>query len=480
MQIKKFQSILKKSCREKIILYYLFHAIRGLVLPMTMFLTQKIIDSITTSTTLACQYILCLGLIFLVDLILFYSGNYLELLIKNRLEYDGGSFLLMRCGQIKYQYYENGEIYQKVQELINRYQEVAWEQIRSRAFALQLVGSLFGILYYLLSAGAWIFFLLLAVMLPPLFLSIYAAKREFVSWETFFPFYIKSRYLTELLTKRRNIREARIFQYVDYVEHAWEEALAKFNQGQIRSNLKPRYLAGFCVCLQYFVTIAVLFWLFPRIQEQTMTVGVFAAVAQAMWNFTGGFQYGIIQMAKGLEEGKLFHKKMEYFMELNLEEGVCENTLNSGDESKQQQSLQAGGDEKKEPLIFQSLVLTDIWYRYASKEPYILKGVNLEIKSGQRMALVGQNGSGKTTLIKILLGLLAPERGEIRLNGVRITDQNRSLLQKVTSAVFQDYIKYSLPLPESLSLGREMGSISEEEMVEMLGSCSRKEIFCMH
>lgn len=55
MQIKNYQSILKKSCRKKIMLYFLFSTVRGLTLPVTMFLTQKIIDSITTSTILACQ-----------------------------------------------------------------------------------------------------------------------------------------------------------------------------------------------------------------------------------------------------------------------------------------------------------------------------------------------------------------------------------------------------------------------------------------
>lgn len=267
--------------------------------------------------------------------------------------------------------------------------------------------------------------------------------------------------MTELLTKRRNIREARIFQYRRYVEQVWEEALTKFHQGQLKSNLKPRYLSGMCVFFQYFVTIAVLFLLFPRIQEQTMTVGVFAAVAQAMWSFTGEFQYGVIQMVKGLQNGRLFDRKMDEFMELDLEED------DKGGESEEENGKIRLQDQTGSQMQFESLVLKDLWYRYDSQSAYILKGVSLTIRKGQKTALVGENGCGKTTLIKILLGLLAPERGEILLNGILITDQNRSLLRTVTSAVFQDYIQYSLPLEESLNLGRGTAA-SEKEILAVL------------
>lgn len=267
-----------------------------------MVLVQRIIDSIAAGGMLARRYILVLGLVFLADLVLFHAVNYMELLIRDRIEYNGGDYLLKRCGEIRYQYYEDGEIYRKIQEIMSRYKDAEWGRIQSWAFALQLAFRLTGILYYLILAGPWIAVLLTIAMVPPLLLSIHAVKKEFVSWETFFPFYLKARYLTELLTKRRSVREARIFQYRRYVESAWEDALKKFNRGQIASNLKPRYLTGFCVFLQYAITIAVLFALFPQVQAQTLTVGVFTAAAQAMWSFTGEFQYGVIQMAKGFQE----------------------------------------------------------------------------------------------------------------------------------------------------------------------------------
>lgn len=447
MEQIQYKSSLCHSARGKLAAYFLCSAFRGLALPAEMVLVQRIIDSIAAGGMLARRYILVLGLVFLADLVLFHAVNYMELLIRDRIEYNGGDYLLKRCGEIRYQYYEDGEIYRKIQEIMSRYKDAEWGRIQSWAFALQLAFRLTGILYYLILAGPWIAVLLTIAMVPPLLLSIHAVKKEFVSWETFFPFYLKARYLTELLTKRRSVREARIFQYRRYVESAWEDALKKFNRGQIASNLKPRYLTGFCVFLQYAITIAVLFALFPQVQAQTLTVGVFTAAAQAMWSFTGEFQYGVIQMAKGFQEGRMFDEKISYFLSLDRE----------------------ASKQVKEIPAFCSLELRDIWYRYSEDTPYILKGVSMKLDSMHKAALVGANGSGKTTLIKILLGLLVPEKGEILLNGTPVTDENRELLRKSAGAVFQDYIKYNLSLSESMNLGRREADVSEEEVMEMFG-----------
>ena len=447
MEQIQYKSSLCHSARGKLAAYFLCSAFRGLALPAEMVLVQRIIDSIAAGGMLARRYILVLGLVFLADLVLFHAVNYMELLIRDRIEYNGGDYLLKRCGEIRYQYYEDGEIYRKIQEIMSRYKDAEWGRIQSWAFALQLAFRLTGILYYLILAGPWIAVLLTIAMVPPLLLSIHAVKKEFVSWETFFPFYLKARYLTELLTKRRSVREARIFQYRRYVESAWEDALKKFNRGQIASNLKPRYLTGFCVFLQYAITIAVLFALFPQVQAQTLTVGVFTAAAQAMWSFTGEFQYGVIQMAKGFQESRMFDEKISYFLSLDREVPK----------------------QVKEIPVFCSLELRDIWYRYSEHTPYILKGVSMKLDSTHKAALVGANGSGKTTLIKILLGLLVPEKGEILLNGTPVTDENRELLRKSAGAVFQDYIKYNLSLSESMNLGRREADVSEEEVMEMFG-----------
>lgn len=60
----------------------------------------------------------------------------------------------------------------------------------------------------------------------------------------------------------------------------------------------------------------------------------------------------------------------------------------------------------------------DLKKKYGKKEA--LKGISLQIESGQIVGLLGPNGSGKTTLIKLVNGLLTPSGGEITINGNKI------------------------------------------------------------
>ncbi len=62
----------------------------------------------------------------------------------------------------------------------------------------------------------------------------------------------------------------------------------------------------------------------------------------------------------------------------------------------------------------------------------VLQGVNLEIKRGETMVIIGQSGSGKSVLIKHLIGLLKPDKGEIYVDGVEVTHLKENELRQIT------------------------------------------------
>lgn len=62
----------------------------------------------------------------------------------------------------------------------------------------------------------------------------------------------------------------------------------------------------------------------------------------------------------------------------------------------------------------------DLYFSYTNAPPYVLSGVELEIKGGEYISVVGDNGSGKTTLMRLLLGLLKPVRGNVKIDAKRI------------------------------------------------------------
>ena len=94
------------------------------------------------------------------------------------------------------------------------------------------------------------------------------------------------------------------------------------------------------------------------------------------------------------------------------------------------------------PARFSHLALHGVTHRYyheRSDEVFELGPIDLSFEPGSVTFIVGGNGSGKTTLAKLLVGLYAPESGEVFLDGERIEDGNRDRYRQLFSAIFADF-----------------------------------------
>ncbi len=105
-------------------------------------------------------------------------------------------------------------------------------------------------------------------------------------------------------------------------------------------------------------------------------------------------------------------------------------------------------DLETQAMVPSALELVDVSYHYKEEgrgDGYRLGPLNLSIAPGELIFLTGGNGSGKTTLALIMLGLLSPNSGEVRLGGQAISDTNREAYRQNFSAVFADaYVFESL------------------------------------
>ena len=83
--------------------------------------------------------------------------------------------------------------------------------------------------------------------------------------------------------------------------------------------------------------------------------------------------------------------------------------------------------------------LKNVSFRYPESENLILENINLTIRPGEKIAIVGLNGAGKTTLVKLICGFFDPTEGQVLLNGQDIRAFNRMDYYKIFSAVFQNF-----------------------------------------
>ena len=104
------------------------------------------------------------------------------------------------------------------------------------------------------------------------------------------------------------------------------------------------------------------------------------------------------------------------------------------------QDLEPGNDEpiNEARIVNGNIGAKNLSFRYATHEPYVLKDINLEIKMGEFVAIIGPSGGGKTTLMKNLLGLLQPTEGEIIVENLGLNGFGLRNFRQQIAAVLQD------------------------------------------
>lgn len=120
-----------------------------------------------------------------------------------------------------------------------------------------------------------------------------------------------------------------------------------------------------------------------------------------------------------------------------------------------------------------NLSFENVSFKYPNKDHYVLKNINLSIKSDEKISIVGKNGSGKTTFVKLLCGLYEVTEGRISLNGTDIKKINYHDYVKLFSAVFQDYKILSFSLKENISLNNQVSIEELESLIEKCGLYER-------
>lgn len=108
------------------------------------------------------------------------------------------------------------------------------------------------------------------------------------------------------------------------------------------------------------------------------------------------------------------------------------------------------------------IVFSNVSFTYTEEE--VLKGINIRIRAGEKVAIVGPTGAGKSTLVALLLRLYDPTEGDIFIDGHNLRDIKPSSLRKFMAAVPQETILFAGTVRENIAIGK-LGA-SEEEIVQ--------------
>lgn len=241
-------------------------------------------------------------------------------------------------------------------------------------------------------------------------------------------------YVTMLQTGRDEAKEVRAFGLEGWLrtrfDSLYDRYLANLRRHAVRRTLL-NLVGQLGTALVLGGTLLFLVWLISR-----GTIGVAGAGAAIIAIRLLATQVqALFRGVQVIFESGLFLDDLESFLE--LERPAVE---------------QATG--RPAPAAFETIRAEDVRFSYPGATNEALRGVDIELRAGEIVALVGENGSGKTTLTKLLGGLYQPDSGRITWDGSDITDFSPASLRDRVSVTFQDFVRYAFTGAENIAVGR--------------------------
>lgn len=312
--------------------------------------------------------------------------------------------------------------------------DASWRPVNLIVFGVSVLQSFLTLAFMLiyLARYNWWLALLLLVVIVPQSISYYRIQQQ--SFETMVERSKNARYLhyySGLLLDRRDAKEVRLFnmfpKIIEKYINLFEQTKKDVNQ------IRKRQLAT--SSLFVVLTVGVFgygfYWFTNSVRIGALEVGV-------LLMFVSVIGYISTSMARVVEDSSLLYDSLlwieKYFKFLEYQDNFENGSQNFPDD-------------------FDDINVKNLSFTYPFSDTEILHNVSFSVKSGEKIAVVGENGSGKSTLVKLLMRFYDPTNGKISVDNYDLKDFNIFDLHKNLSATFQDFYRFKLTLKENVITG---------------------------
>lgn len=259
------------------------------------------------------------------------------------------------------------------------------------------------------------------------------------------PILFRKRFSVAYRNNRESVSEMNAFLqeslsgvYVSKAFHRRETETAKFEE------TNRRYVEAFRKVIFYLSLY------FPLV-ESVGTLSLLAILwASGEILLYGGVTFGIIVAFIEYSQ-KLYNPIRDLSEKLNL----YQNALSSLEKLHALHGQKGEEHSGSDTIVAGDIEFRDVWLSYDEDAVYALKHVNLRIREGERIGIVGLTGSGKTSLINLLLGFYKPTRGEILVGGKPMEAYAIEAIRRAFGIVAQDVFVFPRSIRENLFLDEE-------------------------
>ena len=435
--------------------YSILGVVSATMTPITVYLGASLVDHIAKAQIHPVSFEemlpIVLGLWFAICVQRAISGymGYGQSLFVRRVELEAERRLLAQASKMDLGHFDESNWHDRLErakrDVSWRPGDLTWSVLglSSNIVTIVLMASLLASLHYMLVILALIAAILSLVLESRMTSRLYDFFYKRTSEER------ERNYLGDLLVQPRTTNDIRAYVLADYLmerHHKVTENLFRQRARMYRSGTKVSIMTGFITG-----TTLALAYLFVALKGATglidpggvvLIIGAFTTVSATLGQISGTFV--------SVDQHSIFLE--DYFSFLAIEPLVPK--------PKSPRSLPAKLDE--------GIVFDNVSFAYPCGNGAAVENLNLNIKNGELIALVGENGAGKSTIIKLLLRFYDADQGSIRVGGVDIRDVNPEELRSRIGVLFQDYANYEFSVRENIAMGRPSVPVDDANIQKAL------------
>lgn len=328
--------------------------------------------------------------------------------------------------------FEDSEVYDQMTRA-RREASVRPLSLVSQTFELvQQALTLIGLASLLVGFSVWLFPALIAAAIP-----VFVAELAFSTeawklsrWRT--PEAREQLYLETVIAREDHAKEVKLFDLGPRLLERYKAIFARTYPAE-RSLSIRRALWGFALGLlgtaAFYGAYA---WLVRAAVASTITIGAMTMYAVSFKQAQSALSASLAAIGAMIEDN-LYLSNLYEFLDTTVQ--------------PEKQGRREG------PSPGDGVRFEGVTFRYPGAKEPALAAVDLHIRPGAKLAIVGENGSGKTTLIKLLCGLYEPTEGRITLDGLDLREWDARALRQRVGVIFQDFVRYQFTVGENIGAG---------------------------
>ncbi len=452
--IPKTIKLIKQVHKKSFYIIIFLSIILGICPIFTLFGSQHLLNMITTKNfnrvLFAFIFYICANLFSeTVGSIMEYYQNKFQTLINYKLSYK----IMNKCTKLSLKHFEDSEIYDKLQRVQN---ETSYKPYQVFLSILSLITSIVTLISAVSIIINWKPWVLLILVLIPITFSVYFLKigqREFnISWERATD-KRRSWYLSYLLTRDNTFKEIKSYGIGQYVLSKFDSINKKFVKQDIKLFKRRSIFTFIFEFVQQVCTAAILFIIIYSAFIGEILIGNVVGFINAL-NLIQSNCKGILNTVYTLYENNLYISQLFEFLDL------------------EEESINIENKESKSISDIETLDIKDLTFKYPNSPKIVLNNINLNIRKGERIAIVGANGSGKSTLVKLISKLYEVNENSILYNGRSLNNYDETQLKNCIAILFQDFTKYELTVRENIGFGNIENIDNDDDMEKALNKAS--------